>query len=722
MKSGRIKKIKRNIDLDVRSQNTIMTGSFIIGFRIYLFTALFFISINGYCQEVDSLKEIALPSIIIKAFEQNRRLKDVPAAINYIGKNTLERFSTNSIVSAINSTPGVRMEERSPGSYRMNIRGSSLRSPFGVRNVKIYYNDIPYTDPGGHSYFNQLGYYNFNSIEIIKGANNSLYGAGTGGVMLIESLNENDKSGIFTEYTTGSYDLQNIYGSITNATEKSISKIGFQHQKNDGYRNHSELERNVFNWNNIFRFDENKLLKTTFMFGDLFYETPGALTKAEFDANPKAARPGNAFFRGAEAARASIHQKMFLAGAAYTQHLTSNLQNKTSLYGMFTELRNPTVQNYGKSSEPHVGGRTVFKYSRLVWNTMFNLDLGGEIQQGFTSVSIHKNAAGNPDSLRTSDEINNRQAFVFAQASVEVKSWTIIGGASFNTLRVKFERFTPAPLGKQNRTFNNEIAPRLAVMKKFRNINLYTSVARGFSPPTTAELLPTGGAINFSLNPEEGINYDAGLKATFFQNMFVDINVFTFSLKNTIVQRRTAGGGDFFVNAGSTKQQGIESYISYPLFLSSASFKNGLFWLSHTWHNFHYKEFKQVTNDFSGNRLPSVAPHTISSGIDISMKSGLMGTFNYYYSDKIALNDANSVYAKSYHLVGAKIGYERWIKNKLKFKIFLGAENILNQTYSLGNDINGFGGRYYNAAPTRNYYVKLALQLRGKKTFLPSIN
>lgn len=681
---------------------------------IILCFPFFFVFKNGYGQE-DTLKEITLPSVIIKAFEQNRRLMDVPAAINYIGKGALERFNNASIVNAVNSTPGVRMEERSPGSYRMNIRGSSLRSPFGVRNVKIYYNDIPYTDPGGHSYFNQLGYYNFNSIEIIKGSNNSLYGAGTGGVMLIESLDEKEKAGIFTEYATGSYDLQNIYGSLTTSSGRSVSKIGFQHQENDGYRKHSELARNVFTWSNIFRFSENKLFKTTFMYGDLFYETPGALTKAEFEADPKNSRPGNAVFPGAETAKASVHQKMFLAGAAYTQNITSNLQNKTTLYGMFTELRNPTISNYGKSADPHVGGRTVFKYSRLVWNTMFNLDFGGEIQQGFTSVSIYKNAAGNADSLRTTDEINNRQAFAFAQASVDVKSWSVIAGASFNKLRVKFERFTPAPLGKQDRTFNNEVAPRFALMKKFRNINLYTSIARGFSPPTTSELLPTGGAINFDLDPEEGTNYDIGLKATLFKYLYIDINAFTYSLKNTIVQRRTAGGGDFFINAGSTKQHGVETYLGYSLFNESQKFKQGLIWLSHTWHNFQYKEFKQLTNDFSGNLLPSVAPHTVSSGIDISMTNGLLGTLTYYYSDKIVLNDANTEYAKSYHLLGAKIGYEKWIKSKFKCKVFVGAENLLDQVYSLGNDVNGFGGRYYNAAPRRNYYAAVVLQFVTKR-------
>ncbi|MEJ7673555.1 MAG: hypothetical protein WKF59_12825 [Chitinophagaceae bacterium] len=111
-----------------------------------------------------------------------------------------------------------------------------------------------------------------------------------------------------------------------------------------------------------------------------------ALTKAEFDTNPKAARPGNQFFPGAIAANASIHQKMFLAGASYTQLITSNLQNKTTLYGMFSELRNPAISNYGKNSEPHAGGRTVFKYSILVNNVMVSLDAGAELSARFRIV------------------------------------------------------------------------------------------------------------------------------------------------------------------------------------------------------------------------------------------------------------------------------------------------------------------------------------------------
>jgi iron complex outermembrane receptor protein len=83
-------------------------------------------------------------------------------------------------------------------------------------------------------------------------------------------------------------------------------------------------------------------------------------------------------------------------------------------------------------------------------------------------------------------------------------------------------------------------------------------------------------------------------------------------------------------------------------------------WLSHTWHDFEYKDFKQVTNDFSGKKLPAEAPHTIATGFDFVMNNGLSALLTYYYSDKLPLNDANTAFAKQYNLVGLKLGYEKY--------------------------------------------------------------
>jgi iron complex outermembrane recepter protein len=102
-------------------------------------------------------------TVIIDAYQGKKILKTA-AAINFISSEDMGRFNNTNALQALNATPGVRMEERSPGSYRLNIRGSSVRSPFGVRNVKIYYGDVPFTAPGGASMLNMLGYYNIGSV------------------------------------------------------------------------------------------------------------------------------------------------------------------------------------------------------------------------------------------------------------------------------------------------------------------------------------------------------------------------------------------------------------------------------------------------------------------------------------------------------------------------------------------------------------------------------
>ncbi|GAA4345431.1 TonB-dependent receptor [Flaviaesturariibacter amylovorans] len=644
----------------------------------------------------------------MRTLEQQRLGRDVPAAVQYIGPAALQRFGPASVVSAVNTTPGVRMEERSPGSYRINIRGSALRSPFGVRNVKVYFNDLPITDPGGHTHLNALGYYNIHHLEVLRGPGSSLYGAGTGGALLIESLGAGERPGLMTEYTAGSYGGHNAYGRVLTGNDDGRSKVGFQHQESAGYRTHSALRRNVLSWSGQFGSAPGRVLKTTFLFSDLHYQTPGALTEAEFRQDPRGARPGGGAFPGAVAAGAAVRQQGLLAGLSYEVPLLPRLRQKIAAYGAFTELRNPNIRAYDRSLEPHGGLRSTLQYEVPVGSATLRLDGGTEWQQGQTSVSIYKNSGGHADSLRTSDEIRNQATIVFLQAVVDAGPWTMTAGGSFNNGRVRFQRFGPGTPGPQARSFR-QWAPRVALLRKLGPVNVYTAWSKGFSPPTTAELLPTGGAINPDLQPEQGNNFEAGVKGALGHRLSFDVTAFTFALRQSIVQRRTAGGGDYFVNAGRTRQQGLETSLRWALprgFFSPSS----VLWASHTWHRFRYADFKQVNNDYSGNALPGVAPHTVAAGADLWWQERLFLSATYFYSARLPLNDANSAWAPAYHLVGARVGWQGAVGARVGIKVSAGADNLLNERYSLGNDVNGFGGRYYNAAPGRNYFVSVQVE------------
>ena len=667
----------------------------------------------------DSIKAQKPFEVIVRAYEQNRRLLEVPVSIGVLQQNDLNRYNNVSILPALNTIAGVRMEERSPGSYRLNIRGSSLRSPFGVRNVKIYYNGIPITDPGGNTYLNQFGFYNFQSIEVVKGPGSSLYGAGTGGVMLIESADFDKEERIRVDHTLGSYGLQNTYVSAGNSNEDSYYKVSYQHLQSDGYRDHSAMQKEVLSFDGGLKL-KNNVLSAHLLYGDLYYQTPGALTLAEYNVNAKAARPRVGAAPGSNEARAAIYLKSFFMGADYKQYFNDHWQNTTTLYGAFSELKNPAIRNFGRNSEPHFGGRTVLQYknnvqpkNQLIWLA------GAEIQRAFNTVQVFRNKTGNPDSLLSNDEVNITQFFAFTQASYQFNKWLFTAGFSINDSKIDLLRTNKVPITNLQRKFKNQLAPRLAVLYKVdENTSVYGSIAKGFSPPTISELSPSGSAINSGLNAETGNNIEVGTKGSTLQNKLTwDVSAFYYRLSNSIVQRRDALGGDYYINAGSTRQKGLETSVSYRLgkFIEKEFNTSSKLWISHTWYHFNYKDFKQMSSNFTGNQLPSVAPTSLIAGLDLYSNTGLYANITYQYTNRIALNDGNTEYASSYNLLGLKTGFKTRFGKIYSINIFAGADNLFNEKYSLGNDINAFGGRYYNVAAGRNYFAGLSVKMNKKK-------
>ena len=679
------------------------------------------ITLNSYAQEQTDSTSKELGEVVIKAFEQNRKLMDVPAAVSSISQKQLLRFNNTSIVSAMNTQPGVRMEERSPGSYRLNIRGSSLRSPFGVRNVKVYLNDIPFTEPGGSTYLNLLSFFNIQSIEVLKGPGGSLYGAGSGGAVLLRSHRNNQLPGIGIDYSFGSFGLQNINVYARIGDNKNQQTIGFTKLHSDGYRSWTKLDRSVFTWDGKFELNKKQSIRTFLLYGDLHYQTPGGLTPAEFTANPKQARPRVGTTPSSEQANAGVNQKSFLTGVSHDFEISSNFKNTTSLYGGFSQFANPTVRNFERRSEPHAGGRTVFSFSPSLAKGELKIVAGAELQKGWYNIRVYRNRNGVSDSLQTEDEVNSSIWSAFTQLDWKPSDeWTFTIGASVNQNKIEIIRLNKFPISPQSRTYDNELAPRIAVLRKLgKNVSVYASAAKGFSPPTSAEVLPSTGIISTELNAEEGWNYELGTRLYLLkQKLFIDVNGFLFNLKNTIVQRRDVNGADFFANAGSTKQRGIEAQLNYKL----TNDKNKTFslcnlWMSYTYNDFRYKDFKQLANDFSGNRLPGVPLHTVAMGLDVALHQGLYFNLTYNYNETAPLNDANTFRATDFHLLNMRMGYKHHFFKKLNGEVFLGADNLLNETYSLGNDINAAANRFFNVSAGKNYTTGISLffNSKGKK-------
>ncbi|GAA4460551.1 TonB-dependent receptor [Nemorincola caseinilytica] len=652
-----------------------------------------------------------IPPVVVSAYGYSRTLRQTPASVIAIDAAQLGRYSNTTPLQAINAMPGVRMEERSPGSYRLNVRGTALRSPFGVRNTKIYYNDIPLTDPSGFSYFSQIGFFNIASLQLIKGPGSSLYGAGTGGVMHINSLNADTVTGGRAFYEMGSY------GLVTTASEARLCGPGgsrqvirMQRVNSSGYRDRSEMTRTGLSWDGIITQRGKTEIRTTFLYNELNYGTPGALTLAEYQADPRMARPAANGVPGAIESRAQVLQRNLLAGFTTMYQLGPALRNTTTLYTSYTTLKNPTIRNYSRTIEPHSGGRTTFSYTPAVKEGRLQVLAGSEVQYGNVFARTYTNVDGNAGILQSDDETGNYQYSGFVQATWGFRRWMPEVGISVTRYGTTIERFSaPAFSGARDHDIN--VSPRMAVSYNVtRQYYAYASAAKGFSPPTSAELLPTGSSMNMALRPEEGWNYELGSKGNISPRFSYDVGVFYFGLMNAIVLRKTLAGGDEYINAGATKQIGVEAMINYRsrndgahmIWLNDS-------WLSYTGYDMRYKDLVQVATDLSGNRLPGVAPHTVAAGIDLASRQGFVLALTYFFSDRLPLNDMNTTYADAYHILDTRLSYQEDI-GRVSGRVFIGANNLLDQRYSLGNDINAAGGRYYNAAPGINFYAGLVAE------------
>ena len=231
-----------------------------------------------------------------------------------------------------------------------------------------------------------------------------------------------------------------------------------------------------------------------------------------------------------------------------------------------------------------------------------------------------------------------------------------------------------------------------------------------YSTPTTDEVRTSDGGINTDLEAERGINFEAGIRGNAFKNsLYYDATVFWMQQTETIVSKTTEFGTVVFENAGSTSQFGIELLLGYS-FINDPTRKLSLLKLqtAYTHHNFKFKDYIKRSMgenvDFSGNALTGTAPNISVTTLDLQTMGGFYFNFTYNFTDRIPLNDANTVYADSYNLLTAKTGWKFLVKDKHQIEFFVGVDNILDEKYSLGNDLNAFGQRYFNPSPERNYF------------------
>lgn len=678
----------------------------------FLFSII--LSLNTVSQE--KVDTASLNAVVVKGFESNKSLINTPASISLLSKATLNASSAFSMLPALNTSSGVRMEERSPGSYRLSIRGSLLRSPFGIRNVKVYYDDFILTDAGGNTYMNLLDIHSINGLELIKGPAGSVYGAGTGGAVLLNGFGAlKDSNDLKLRLLGGSFGTLNQSLQYQHQSKNIQLNVGQGHFQSNGFRVQSKMRKDNVQLN--MRIKSNEQISTDFIlfYSDLFYQTPGGLTFAQFNADPRQSRPATATLPSVVDQKTAIYNKSAFIGFSNTYKINSRWKTVGSVTNGLTQFKNPFITNYEKRREFNLGFR-----SKIVYENNLPIPVqwvsGFEIQRGEYAIDSSGNIKGAPDGNKVSDEVIARQQFAFTQLNIQpLRFLQIQSGLSINRFFYSIQRTTGAPAnGIKKLDFNRQLLPRIALLAApGAGISLYGQLSKGYSSPSIAEIRPSAGGVYSGLQAEYGWSKEIGLKLSAWRNkLYMQAALFQFDLRDAIVRRVNNIGAEYFVNEGDVQQKGIEIEYQYNLVnLPRQKFFKSLKWSQAiTLNDFRFVNYKNNQTSFAGNQLTGIADNVIVSSLAMDLTAHFYWNVQFNYVGKMPLNDANTFFSNPYRLWQSKIGWRSGHTRPIE--LFLLMDNIGNENYSLGFDINAFGNRFYNPAPSRNYQFGLIIDLK----------
>jgi iron complex outermembrane receptor protein len=450
-------------------------------------------------------------------------------------------------------------------------------------------------------------------------------------------------------------------------------------------------------------------------YADLFYQTPGGLTLAQFNANPRQSRPATATLPSVVDQRTAIYNKTAFVGFSNTYQISSKWKTVSSVTNGLTRFRNPFITNYEKRKEYNLGLR-----SKIVYEDNLPIPLqwvsGFEIQKGEYAIDSSGNNRGTPDGNKVTDELVARQQFAFTQLNLQPLEYLQIqSGLSINRFFYSIERTIGIPsTGLKELDFNRQLLPRFALLlAPVKNISLFGQLSKGYSSPSIAEIRPSAGGIYSGLQAEYGWNKEVGLKVSAWRNkFFMQASLFQFNLKNAIVRRVNNNGAEYFVNEGDVQQKGIEVEYQYHWInmLRQRFFRSIKWSQAITLNDFRFVNYKNNQTSFAGNQLTGVADKVIVSTLSMDVTKKIYWNIQFSYVGKMPLNDANTFFSDPYRLWQSKLGWRSGHARPIE--IFLLADNIGNEKYSLGFDINAFGNRFYNSALGRNIQFGLIIDLK----------
>lgn len=664
---------------------------------------------------------------------------DVPASIEVIDSDTIHsnKLGVN-LSESLSGVAGLLARDRQNYAQdtQISIRGFGARAPFGVRGVRLILDGIPATQPDGQG---QVSHFNMDSadrVEVLRGPFSALYGNSSGGVIQMFTADRPGSlaaSGGITAGSFGSWRLATGVGASLNADRSADYALNYSHFQTDGFRDHSEAERDSFNGKINWQLSTSShlsLVVNALAAPDA--KDPLGLTRAQFDANPGQATATATQFNSRKSA------SQVQGGLIYDWQLGGGQSLRVLGYYGHRDVEQylaipVAAQARATSSGGVVDLNTDYGGSDARWSYIgqlgarkFSLVAG----LSYDDLSQHRlgynNYVGQQTGVRGDKRRDERNTvydldqYVQADYAFTDRASVLIGARHSQLSFDSADRYIVGSNGDDSGKVKYSATTPVAglMFRANPSLHLYASYGEGFETPTFAELAyrPNGSTgLNFALVPAKTRNTEVGVKLRPLPNTAIDIAVFAANTQHELAVATNTGGRSTFQNIDRTRRRGFEASLSSDLPKAfkvrlavtalEANVRDGYLTCTATPCTI------PTTAVLAGNRIPGVPKSNASAnlrwGKDVGWNASLEGSF----IGRVPVNDTNSEFAPSYSLfslsVGRVVDFNHW-----RAQGFLRCDNVLNRDYVGSVIVNDGNGRFYEPGAGRSVFAGLKIDWR----------
>jgi outer membrane receptor protein involved in Fe transport len=650
--------------------------------------------------------------IIVTATRRSEALRNIPSSISALSQKSIEDSGAKQVADIVAQVPGFAYTQNSVGQAVLSIRGIQTSASFGnvQMPVAIYYNDVPVLDPYIPWTVPQLNLFDVQRVEVLRGPQGTLFGAGalSGALRVLTNKADTGKFDAATENTVqttkGGGVGYNVNGMVNIPIIKDILAV-----RAVGYYNH------VAGWIDNPTLGQKNGNRASVRGGRIAVEwAPSDQLEVTATASQEITRPHDSSFvpygskrdtannrvrnyndDNTKIANLAINYTMpwatLTSSTSYIHRDAFASTDFSGVAGAYTGVPTPapltdefTTKNFLQEIRLSSGSGQPFRWVVGGFLERYRFSLYENIiQAGFTAPGVTPNSVEN---VLTTARINDEA--VFADASYDILSkLTLSAGIRYahystsTTLQSGVTGpdffFGPPTTYSRNAKFN-AVTPKVSLSyKPTEEVMVYALANRGFRNGNS-NLLPltdpfSGLPLPSSYGPDHLWNYEVGTKlALFDRRLRVDLSAFYIDWsKIQLTVAAPVSGFNYVDNVGQARSKGIEATIAGNL---TDHLEAG------TTLTYTHARLTSVATGVTaqvGDQLPGSAPFTAYAygqyRVPLSGAAGLSLRADYSYVGReyAYLNNRNNAAALEYgrySSVGARAELDL---GKLAFTVFV---------------------------------------------------